>query len=457
MQKLIDLNAGQTLSQGVFPSLGANQPQVWRTSSNVEFPGDRARKATGYTIEVNTSAVYAIAQAFADNFRRAYYAEATDIYSFQGGVSLRLGLGFDSSGFWSLVTWGTWLLATNEVDPPQVWKDTVTDDMHPLAGFTGVRAGRRYRLFKKHQNHVLGYFGQTVDWSHESDPETWVPAVSNSAGSEFIRDLDSDIVAAQPLGQDYGIYSSDSLFIQKYVGEPFYFGFTLAIRGIGAVSDSAIVPVGSVNYGLSSKGFFTTDGISADYIDNPQVNKWFKARFNPGQGRRTVGYHDEEAEMVKWHFIGLDGITIYGLGFNYSKKTWTIIDQPITAAEEKSVFDTPLVATRNSFGFLSGHDAGANPLLTSLTSFPLTAGQRENYKQWDMLRANIEGGGLEIRFGFQDQIEDAVDWTAWTALSIENYIERESVFLTVDLRSTGAGVDWSLIGASIHGEVTGYL
>jgi hypothetical protein len=159
---------------------------------------------------------------------------------------------------------------------------------------------------------------------------------------------------------------------------------------------------------------------------------------------------------VKWFFLGEAGV-IYGVGFNYKKNSWTILDQAITAAAPKQVFTTALIGTREGFGFMSGHNANNAPLVSELSTFPLDGGDREMFKLWDLYRSDFEGNGLEVRFGFQDELKAAVEWTAWEPLSYENFINRECVFLTVELRSTEIDTDWALTGFSIHGEKTAYL
>lgn len=453
MQKLIDINDASLMEQGMFPSVAPNQQQLWKDGKNIEFGALKVRKALGYTVEsATTTPVYAIAQAFIDGNRRAYFAETSQISMWQNGLTTVIGSGF-SAGFWSLETWGTFLLATNEVDAPKIYKNT--GSIVDLGGLTGLRAGRKYRIFKKHMNHMFGYFGQTADWSQESDVETWVPSTANAAGSMFIRDLDSDIIAACPLGPDMALYSTDSMVLQKYVGAPLYFGFEKAISGVGAVSDSSVQPFGNRNFGMSLKGFWETDGVSVNWIDNPQIRKWVTDRFYTPLSRRVVGVHDEEKDMMKWWFPGTAG-TIYGVGYNYKDNSWTILDEPVTAASTKQVFDHGLVGSSTGFGYLSGVNAGASPLLSELKSFPLSCGDRTLFKKWDMLELDFTGTGLEVRFGFSDKPDADPDWTGWFAVTSENWIDRESVFLTIDFRSTVLDSDWELSGLAVHGERTGY-
>jgi hypothetical protein len=114
VQKLIDLNDGQLLERGIFPSLGDNTSELWKVASNIDFLSRQARKTLGYTKEAETSRVTAITQAYVEGNRRAYYAETENVYLFDEGLGapLRIGSGFSGLGRWSLEPWGTCSLST---------------------------------------------------------------------------------------------------------------------------------------------------------------------------------------------------------------------------------------------------------------------------------------------------------------------------------------------------------
>jgi hypothetical protein len=451
MRKLIDVNEAELLTQGLFPDLPANQLGLWRFGKNVDFIGSGPIKTQGRTAEASPGGtIYAITQGYAEGVRRAYLATQDKLWRWEYGALHQIGGGFNGLGYWQLEPFGNWLLATNDYDAPRVWKQGSGDSV-PLAG---VRRPR-FRLIKKHQNHVLGYFGQSVDWSHKGNPELWEPQEDNSAGGQFIRDLDSDIIAVQRLGRNMGIYSLDKLVIQQYLGDPLYFGFNTGVENIGALSDSGIIPVSNRNFGVDPKGFFVTDGISAERIDTPRVRRWFKDNINMDEARRTVGLHDEANEVVKWWFPCKDG-TIKGLSFNYKRGAWGILEMPVTAAAEHEVYDAPLVASGVTWGFAKGINEGVTPLPVELRSFPFDSQQRENYKTWDLLRAEFKGD-IQVRFGFSDDAEAEPEWTPWTPLLRENWIHRESVFLTVHLRALGFNHNFEISGFSIHGEPGGYV
>lgn len=469
MKKLVDLNDGMALERGVFPSLPEGQKELWRFATNVEFRNRRALKAAGFDTQILTGTqVRALAQAFVDGERRFYWAQTGEIYKSIDGTPSLIGGPWGSSGYWSLETWGNWLLASDEQNPVQVWKNTGV--MEDLGGFTGVRAGRRYKILKKHKNHMLGYFKQRVDWSHESDIETWVPATNNAAGGFDLRDLDSDIMAVAPLGDQMAIYSLDKLIVQRYSGEPFYFTFDPAIDA-GAVGEYAVASAGNKNYVMGPKGFYVTDGIGVQGIDNPQINEAIygklgdlsdTTRFDATNGRRVVSVVDERNSTVKWWYPCVDGVR-RGASYKYDNGAWGQLEQPVLAAAPHEVFAAPIVGTTDRIGFLQGANFGDGPQESELETFPYDGGDRDRFKQWDMYEALGKLAGLEVRFGYLDTLRNddgsptATEWTDWEPLAHHNYMPpRESVYLRIGLRSTELNVAWEFEGLAVHGEVTGY-
>jgi len=143
---------------------------------------------------------------------------------------------------WSMVNWGDWIYATNGVDTPQVYKGTSFSNMG--SGIPSV-----VRIFKELKFHLLGFYGKTVAWSDEDNPDVWN---AGATGVLPIRGLHSDVIAAAPLGESMAFYSQDRMGLVSYIGEPFIFGAEVLLKGIGAVGVNAVCAVGRKNYGHRS-------------------------------------------------------------------------------------------------------------------------------------------------------------------------------------------------------------
>lgn len=454
MRQLLELKDGQVISSGTYKSLAQGQDALWRDSENFLVIDSAMEKMPGWTnYKTKAGSIYAIEQAYVDGERRTYYATQGAVYKDAYGTEVTLGSGFGGSGYWSMTPWGNWLIASNDFDKPKIWKNT--GSLVYLGGYPEARA----RLVKKWKNHLMCYTGQTLLWSSESAPEDWTVSINNSAGNLYVRDLDGDIIAAQPIGGAFGVYSADTMIIQQYLGNPYYFGFPgTPINGIGAVSDSGIIPANNRHYGLSRKGFFTTDGVSFTAIDTPAVNRWFKANMDWDNARRVVGLHWEQLGLVCWWFPCKDGTT-RGLAYRYTDPAWMPLKADVHAAAEQQVFDYPLIATGNSFGFLGqGVDAGTSALPAFVQSFPAHTGIEDRLKVWDLLRVGKDmSGTVEYCVGYSDDREAEPDWTDWEPLVQDNWLNgRTSVYITLAFRANALGSTLRLGAMSLHGELGAY-
>lgn len=460
MQKLIDLpgeNAG-IIESGIYPSLPAKQQKLWLDASNVRFVDRGAEKARGiFPLESAVGAdVIAMTQAFVTGEKRVYYATAGDVRKYANGGSVVLQSGF-SSAHWSMIPWGSWLLATNDIAAVQVCKNTPS--MVPLAGVPVSHA----RIIRKLGNRPIIFYGQEMAWPRTTDIEYWTtPDPTGRAGNFFIRDLDSDVVAVEPMGEALAFYTKNKMGLIQFIGGTSVYGTKVRLEGIGAIGLNAVIPVGARHYGMSATGIWVTDASTQQYIDPPAVNKFIDANLDRTKGDRVVGVHVQDRTTVEWHFRDSND-NIHGVALNYANGAWQHFNMGITAAIPQEVFDNPLAAAGAMWGeYDKSDDLGANTMLSSILSGPFDAGEANSYKWWDMVRLNIESEGtLEIRFGLHKQEEfgkDANDeWLPWVPLQRENYIQRESVYLSMEIRSNTFGVSWRLGGLSVWGELAGLV
>ena len=436
--------------------------------SHIDFTEGAIEKSKGWTVEPGTTVggqtyeINALAQAAPETERRIYSGLGGAAYSalrvWDSGVGRDLGHAY-ANGQWSLETWGTWLLATNDVDPVQVWKGGVSG----AAALAGVAVSRA-KIVRKLANHVILYntnlSGQEARWCSRSDPETWTATEATTAGDFTIRDLDGDIECVEPLGDALAFYTQDSMGLTQYVGAPFIFSHTVRINGIGAVSSRAVAAVGKQHYGLSRKGFWRTDGFSLAYVDSPAVKRWFQSMVDWTLASKICVFHNEQLERVEWYFTDLSGNRL-GIAYDYARNNWTKLKKPITAVIEQQVYNTPIAATGTGFGFFpSGVNANGAALTANLSTTALDGGQKERFKRWDMLRVEYTErvGTVEVRFGFSDTSpeESSMDWSAWSSLARENWINRESIYLMVQFRWTGLDSKIRIGGLDILGEGAGY-
>lgn len=467
MDKLIDIpgndpSLANVLEGGLGTSLPAKQQKLWLFATNVRFVDKGVEKAKGIEPLASVAGpISCVTQAFVDGEKRAYFGTATAIYKYADGDTGPLRETF-TGGRWSMVPWGTWLLATNGVDKPQIWKNTGS-----MADWAGVPVTAA-RIVRKLSQRPILFAGQTAYWPRATNIEYFTtPDPEGRAGSSFIRDLDSDIIAVEPLGEFLAYYTNNKMGLVTFIGGQDVYGFKNRITGIGAVGLNAIIPVGQIHYGMSTTGIWRTDGSSSLYFDNPMMNRYLDTTLDRTRGDEVVGVHIKDRTTVEWHYPGIDD-TVHCVSFNYSNGAWTHLALGVTAAGEQEVFDYPIAASGTDWGMYDKtDDVGSTIMASELTSGGFDAGSAHHYKWWDKVELYLtKVGNLEVRFGLhltETMGETAIVggwndyWTEWAPASRENWIQAESVYLTMQLRTTGLSNSWRLGGFSVWGNLAGRI
>lgn len=464
MQKLLEVKDGQAIASGMKKSTPAVQPRLWADGSNILFVNNGVEKAKGISnLGSVDHTVVTMSQAFVEEQQRAYLGTHDKLYVYADGVTTIVGTGYMGDR-WSFVPWGDWLLATNDSDPVQAWKNTGSAN-----ALAGVPVGHA-RLIRKLAERPIIFYGQSAAWPAATDIENWTPDPTTNAGDFFIRDLDSDVIAVEPLGEQLAFYTKNIMGFVSFIGGTSVYGFKPALEGIGAIGMNAVVAVGARHFGMGVNGFWFTDGSSYTYLDAPDINKDFLARVDVSRGDEVIAFHVQQRTTVEWYFSTLDD-TIAGYGFNYTNNTWAPLDIPVTAAISQDVFDKPLAATGMAWGlFDATDDLSGNVMPSSVTTGAFDAGQPANFKWWDMVEVNVEmTGNVEVRFGlsytevFGDTgLGDVPNWSGdewlpWGTLERRSYIQREAPYLTMQIRTTGTDTFWRIGGLSVFGTIAGAL
>lgn len=456
MLPLLKLNAPEVFSSGLWLDTPKNQPGLWKDGLNVQFSDGVIEKNRQPTTEFTTDAmVTGLATADSGGTSRAYIGAGSKVILRSGSAHTEIGSGFSGIGEWDFEPFGTWLLATNNQNKPQIWKNTGLLVDWPTAPFP------RARLVKKLDVFPVLVAGQEIAWPSYNNPEDFVPGPGKRAGQFFVRDLDGDIMAMEPLGDALVYYSQDMFGFMRFVGGEAAMSIkTRQGGGIGAVSTQAVVSTGTMHFGVSRKGLWQSDGNSFKYIARPAVARWFEANIDWLRANEVVTVHDETAQRVIFYFPTLDGGR-KGLGYNYDGPAagrWQKFQNGVTAFADQGVFRAPLVGVGNRYGFFGV--VGADPTgeyPASLLSWPLDMGSTDRLKRWQMVEIHAEiGGVVEFRVGYSNFAKEEPDWQAWRSIQQENWLEdRESVFLSLEFRSTTSGATWKITGLEVYGQVVG--
>ena len=458
----LSLTDPQRLRTGLFPLTHPLQAPMWIDGENIALTPRGVSSAKGYAAAFNSGTTGPIRGLFqrqtTAGVKEIFFGDLSAIYRWDGTVST-VGSGFtlqqndtatQQADKWIFAPWGDWVVASNGRDPVQVYKGT---SFAALAGVTfnwaKVIMPWSQFMFAAHTSNGL----TIVEWCRAGNVEDWVPQAGSEAGNLIIREFNTPIRAMAPLSQAIGVYSDDRMAIIRFVGAPFWFGYTFALDGIGAVGPFAVAADGRLNYGVSRAGIWRTDGVSFEFIDGP-IKDWLKQNVNWSQASKIVAFRNEAEGTIDFSFptVGGEPDTVwrYYPLFN----AWVKLDRGFSAALERNVFDWPILGLPDGRVVYEGFgDTADGATLTSrVTSRLFALGSMWHRKLVRRLRLIVEGSP-QVRVGHVTRPHEAVNWGLWKVADGNELPLREAgVLFSFELQGTtpwefgGLEVDFQPIG-----------
>lgn len=412
--KLIDINDPNLIESGIVPSLHPLNVPLWADGRNVIFQDGSVQSAQG-NIEifnsVATTNIMGVQDALVSNTPNLLYGTIDSLYRYDGDAETLEGTGYSGSSgnnafqdnafqadafqlgitpgtsLWSMENWGSWVLASNGYDNIQIDKMAGGGAVN-LAGTPPNSAKILVRLsvYMLAVNTDLG--GAYIEWCDTDNVEDWV---TGAAGYLYIRELDSELIAAERLGDVVLAYSYNSVAMIRYIGPDFYFGAKRVLTGIGAVGKFSVVEYKNKHYGFGKDGIWVTDGNSFEYVSPPAMREWLKANVNYGSADKIAGYVNTDKNLIEWG-VPIAGASENNLTIIYNVKTnkWSFRSYGILCGLSKGIFEYPVIAVANNilyqdFGML---DRGAM-VDCYVRSKPLDGGDPLTWKSIEMLKARV--------------------------------------------------------------------
>lgn len=364
------------LVSGLFPSLSNRQPVMWADGRNVHF-ADRAMKTTkGQHVMFDPSLfelVNGLSSNVVNNVRTVFWGSHSRLWKWDEtngvkDISRPTGYTGVDGDLWSFEQWGNFMVATNNVDVPQVWKASGT--------FTNLGGSppAKVNILMEYSPFLVAFSGREVFWCHTDDIEEWTQTANNAARSLFIRGLTSEIKAALPLGDRPVFYSGNEMRSLDFIRAPLYFGSRPLLEGIGALGKFSVCAVDKRHYGIGPRGIWVTDGVTKEFISPPDVHEFVYQNINREHWQKSVAWHDVLQRVVVFFFpFGSAVQNNIGVAFNYSNNTWSVYDFGRTAALDQSVFEFSITADENGYVYQqsvtgappAGKNDGVVPILAT--------------------------------------------------------------------------------------------
>ena len=365
-EKIGELTGEQMLS-GVFLDLPHRQPPIFKNAKNVLFSDRSVQPIPGqYILTAGTEGlpIRGLLSIREGSTPILFYGDDSKLYRYTiSGGTTEVGIGYSNGGnAWSLQRWGTWVLATNGVDAPQIFKGASFD---ALTGISPTFATGK--IFLAYKNYVLVFNTDVNDsrvaWCTADDPENWVGALNNTSRLLDIRDTTSGFTAALIANERIFNFTLKSMHVMGFVGPPSFFSHNKVTDDIGAFGPNSVTEVAGNLFGIGPNGVWKSDGSGYTYVDEGAVHDEIFNNLNLDYAYKCVAWHDVFTKQVVFWIPGVDHTeNSYGMAFNYKEGNWAPRGDARSAALESGDF---------SWGLLG--DPSGNIYAQSLIDSPVSA------------------------------------------------------------------------------------
>jgi hypothetical protein len=247
-------------------------------------------------------------------------------------------------------------------------------------------------------------YGSTVQdpllirWSDQESFATWIPAVTNQAGS-YRLSHGSQIVTAMQTRQEILVLTDSAIYSMQYLGPPYVWSFQIMGDNISIAGPNAIATANNITYWMGTDKFYMYSGrvqtlpsTLREYVFN-DINLeqafQFCAGTNEGYSEVWWQYCSANSSVVNRYVIynHLENTWYYGDWDNYQN-----LNQGRTAWLDSSLRSFPMattygVAGGNSNAQLLYHESGVDdgtvnpsvPIVAQVTSSDFDIGDGHNF------------------------------------------------------------------------------
>ena len=207
-----------------------------------------------------------------------------------------------------------------------------------------------------------------IRWSDQEDPFTWIPAVTNQAGSLRLSH-GSEIITTVQTRQEIVVFTDAAIYSLQYLGPPFVWGSQLLGDNISIISPNAAVIASGVVYWMGVDKFYAYDGRVQTL--NCDLRRFIFQDLNLEQTEQVFCGTNEGFNEV-WWFYPSTGSTLIDkyVVYNYLEKIWYYGTMERSAWLDSGLRGFPLAAIYDpstSTGNLVNHESGLNNNATGTT------------------------------------------------------------------------------------------
>jgi hypothetical protein len=237
-----------------------------------------------------------------------------------------------------------------------------------------------------------------IRWSDQESFATWIPAVTNQAGS-YRLSHGSTIVTAVQTRQEILVLTDSAIYSMQYLGPPYVWSFQIMGDNISIAGPNAIATANNITYWMGTDKFYMYSGrvqtlpsTLREYVYNDinlEQSYQFCAGTNEGYNEIWWQYCSSGSTVIDRYVIynHLDNVWYYGnwdnyLGVSQGRTAW--LDSALRAYPMATTYG---VAGGSSNAQLLYHESGVDdgtvnpsvPIVAQITSSDFDIGEGHNF------------------------------------------------------------------------------
>ena len=330
----------------LFPSTGTNFIKIG--TEEISYTGVSTNTLTGVTRGVrNTTA--------ASHSDGATITNTTDFVAWGEAASGDLVL---EPGMWSLDNLGDKAICLIHNNACFSWDSSLSNATTTRAAIiTGAPTASRHMLVSTPDRHLVFFGTETtigdidtqddmfIRFSAIEDINTYTPTATNDAGTQRLADGSRIMGAIRGRDAIY-VYTDTSLFLMRFVGQPFTFAFTQVGTNCGLAGQNAVVEVDGAAYWLSENGFFKYAGALESLPCLVEDHVYDDINLSSGNQMISAGLNNLFGE-INWFYPTTNSSVVNRVvTYNYfdssaQRPVWTIGTLARTMWRDSAVFGKP--------------------------------------------------------------------------------------------------------------------
>lgn len=203
---------------------------------------------------------------------------------------------------------------------------------------------------------------RAVAWSSQEDPNTWTPAINNTAGDLMLETEGRPLMARRIVGGTNLIWTDNDVHELRYAGPPYVYGLRKIAANCGLIAPRAVSFCGTQVAWMGVQGFHIYEGGSVSPL-HCDVHDWLFSLVNRAMIGRIYGYGNAEFREHWWHWPdegALECNRYAAINYAEPDHPWIIGELACTAGDNTGAMIRPIcgMAMADGTGCLILHEFG---------------------------------------------------------------------------------------------------